>query len=136
LETGIGSGEIENGPGLALDTVRRLGCDGRVEVVAEDVSGVAIGIGRARRTIPGWMSRSLMRRDQGCRFPGCHYRRWVNGHHIRYWSDGGLTHLGNLITLCPKHHRMLHEQGWRIEGDPNREVRWIRPDGRPFVSRC
>jgi hypothetical protein len=25
---------------------------------------------------------------------------------------------------------MLHEQGWRIEGDPNSDVTWIKPDGR------
>ncbi|MDP3983846.1 MAG: DUF222 domain-containing protein [Acidimicrobiia bacterium] len=136
LTTGVGSGEVENGPGLSIDTVRRLGCDGRVEVVAESSEGIAIGIGRARRIIPSWMARNLMRRDQGCQFPGCHHRRWVHGHHIRFWSEGGPTDLDNLIMLCPRHHRMLHEQGWRIEGDPNGNITWIRPDGRVFASRA
>jgi hypothetical protein len=132
LLTGVGSGEIEDGPGLSIETVRRLSCDGRVEVVAEDGAGSIVGIGRARRTIPSWMSRTLSRRDQGCRFPGCHHRRWVHGHHIQFWSDGGPTDLDNLITLCPFHHRMVHEQGWGIGGNPNGQVRWIRPDGRQF----
>ncbi|HKX75302.1 MAG TPA: HNH endonuclease, partial [Acidimicrobiia bacterium] len=67
------------------------------------------------------------------RFPGCHNRRWVHGHHILFWSEGGPTDLCNLITLCPRHHRMLHEEGWRIEGDPNREVTFIKPNGRIFA---
>jgi hypothetical protein len=132
LITRAGSGEVESGPGLSIESVRRLGCDGRVEVVAQDSNGSIVGIGRARRTIPSWVSRSLNRRDQGCRFPGCHHRRWVHGHHIRFWSEGGPTDLDNLITLCPFHHRLLHEDGWRIEGDPNGQITWIRPDGRQF----
>jgi hypothetical protein len=136
LISGVGAGEIESGPGLSVETVRRLSCDGRVEVVAVDEQGTMVGIGRARRTIPGWLGRSLRRRDQGCRFPSCHHRRWVHGHHIRFWSDGGPTNLDNLIELCPRHHRMLHEEGWRLEGDPNYEVAWIKPDGRRFVPRC
>jgi Domain of unknown function (DUF222)/HNH endonuclease len=136
LISGVGAGEVESGPGLSIETVRRLSCDGRVEIVAEDKDGTVIGIGRARRTIPGWLGRSLRRRDQGCRFPGCHHRRWVHGHHIRFWSAGGPTNLDNLIELCPTHHRMLHEEGWRLEGDPNRSIDWIKPDGRRFVPRC
>lgn len=132
LARGVGSGEVENGPGLSIETVRRLCCDGRVEVVAENSNGVIVGIGRASRTIPAWMARSLRRRDQGCRFPGCHRRRWVHGHHMNYWSSGGRTDLDNLISLCQFHHRMVHEEGWKIEGNPNGPVVWIRPDGRQF----
>lgn len=132
MARGVGSGEVENGPGLSIETVRRLSCDGRVEVVAENSNGVIVGIGRASRTIPAWMARSLRRRDQGCRFPGCHRRRWVHGHHMNYWSNGGLTDLDNLISLCQFHHRMVHEEGWKIEGNPNGPVVWIRPDERQF----
>jgi hypothetical protein len=132
LARGVGSGEVENGPGLSIETVRRLRCDGRVEVVAENSNGVIVGIGRASRTIPAWMARSLRRRDQGCRFPGCHRRRWVHGHHMNYWSNGGCTDLDNLISLCQFHHRMVHEEGWKVEGNPNGPVIWIRPDGRQF----
>ena len=31
------------------------------------------------------------------------------------------------------HHRLAHEDGWRISGDPNDEVTWIRPGGSPFI---
>jgi hypothetical protein len=34
--------------------------------------------------------------------------------------------------LCPFHHRLVHEGGWRIRGDPNHDVVFVRPDGRPL----
>ncbi|CAN5130771.1 HNH endonuclease signature motif containing protein [soil metagenome] len=135
LRTENGSGEIEDGPGLSIETVKRLICDSRMELVLEDSHGVPIGVGRTRRTIPPWLLRVLRRRDQGCRFPGCHHQRWVNAHHIRFWMNGGSTDLDNLILLCPFHHRMLHEEGWRIEGNPNGPVTWFKPDGRPYLSK-
>ena len=27
--------------------------------------------------------------DDGCRFPGCSCRRFVDAHHILHWADGG-----------------------------------------------
>lgn len=135
LAAGAGSGEIESGPGLSIEIVRRLSCDCRLEMVAEGGHGSPIGVGRTRRTVPAPMTRALRRRDHGCRFPGCHHQRWVNAHHIRFWLDGGPTDLDNLILLCPHHHRMLHEHRWRIEGDPKGPVTWIRPDGRPYLAR-
>jgi hypothetical protein len=31
-----------------------------------------------------------------------------------YWADGGPTDLGNLVLLCPLHHRLLHRSGWEV----------------------
>jgi hypothetical protein len=63
-------------------------------------------------------------------FPGCHNTRFVDAHHIRHWSAGGETSLDNLMLLCSRHHRLVHEGGFRIERDY--QNRWIfkRPDGR------
>lgn len=38
----------------------------------------------------------------------------------------------NLVMLCWFHDRMVHEGGWRIEGDPKGELVFIAPDGRTF----
>ena len=35
------------------------------------------------------MRRALVVRDGGCRFPGCTHTRFVDGHHIEHWADGG-----------------------------------------------
>jgi hypothetical protein len=32
----------------------------------------------------------------------------VEVHHIRHRADGGSDAVGNLITLCPNHHAMVH----------------------------
>ncbi|HHC08070.1 MAG TPA: HNH endonuclease [Actinobacteria bacterium] len=130
----LGGGVVADGPALHVETLRRFLCDGRVQVVVED-EGVAVGVGRVTRTIPPWLGRILQARDGGCRFPGCGRRRWVHRHHIVPWSAGGPTDLDNLVTVCGFHHRLLHEGGWRIAGDPNREIRWLGPSGSEYRPR-
>jgi hypothetical protein len=58
-----------------------------------------------------------MARDGGCRFPGCNQRKWVDAHHIIPWMHGGPTTRDNLVILCTRHHRMLHEGGFAIRGN-------------------
>ncbi|HEY8143238.1 MAG TPA: HNH endonuclease signature motif containing protein, partial [Kofleriaceae bacterium] len=58
---------------------------------------------------------ALQSRDRGCRFPGCTNRRFVDGHHIVHWIDGGETSLGNTVLLCRRHHRYVHECGFSME---------------------
>ena len=94
LAGGEGVVEIDGGPALDLDALRRQSCDCRAEVVAHGPDGALVGVGRARRTVPPWLNRAMRRRDGGCRFPGCEWRRWVHGHHLHHWADGGPTDMG------------------------------------------
>ena len=74
-----------------------------------------LSVGRATRTVPAHIRTALHLRDQGCRFPGCDRPpAWTDGHHVIHWADGGPTELENLVSLCRRHHRAVHEQGWRI----------------------
>jgi len=127
-----GAAELEAGVLIGSETLRRLACDCRAQMIAHDRAGAAVGIGRVSRTIPPWLARQIRHRDRGCRFPGCGRIRRTHAHHRHHWADGGPTDLDNLITLCPYHHRLVHEYGWTIEGDLDAEVRFIRPDGREF----
>ena len=129
--TADGNSVTERGTLLAAEVAWRLACDARLETVREH-DRVAVGIGRASRRIPAWLARQLRYRDQGCRFPGCERSRWVHAHHLVHWMLGGPTDLDNLISLCDYHHRLGHEHRWRIVGDPNRDVTWIRPDGTAY----
>ena len=129
-----GVGELESGPTVAAETVRRLACDGRLQVVADDGNGRTIGVGRATRAVPPWLRRVLEQRDRGCRFPGCERSTWTHAHHIRWWTGGGPTDANNLALVCHAHHRLIHEGGWTIEGDPDHDLRFVRPDGRVLTT--
>ncbi len=135
LTNGRGTGGIEGGSTLTAESARRLSCDARLQAVLEGSNGLPVGIGRTSRTIPAWLNRQIRRRDQGCRFPGCERTRFAHAHHLVHWSNGGPTDLDNLVTLCGYHHRLVHEAGWKIEGSPNGDLIFIRPDGRPYRPR-
>jgi hypothetical protein len=124
--------ELEEGPSLPAETVRRLACDAGVVAILEDRDGAALDVGRKTRSIPPAIRRALKARDRGCRFPGCPNTRFVDGHHIRHWADGGETRLGNLLTLCRFHHGQVHEGSVEIRILDDGAVRFLRPDGRSF----
>ena len=120
--------EIEDGPVLAPETVRRLGCDAAVLSIVER-DGKPLSVGRRTRTIPPGLRRALRSRDRGCRFPGCTHKRFLHAHHVRHWARGGPTELGNLVQLCSHHHRLVHEGGYTVELAGPGRVRFHRPDG-------
>lgn len=132
---GDGFAQEEGGVALAPEVARRVACDAKLQVVIEDDNGVVAGVGRASRTCPAWLARLVGERDaRSCRFPGCGRQRGTQIHHIAHWADGGPTDLANLATLCLRHHHLVHEEGWRLSGDPNRPggLRIARPDGAPY----
>jgi hypothetical protein len=45
----------------------------------------------------------------------------------KHWADGGPTTLDNLILLCRRHHRLVHEEGWTLELAQDRELVAIPP---------
>jgi 5-methylcytosine-specific restriction endonuclease McrA len=120
--------ELADGRPVAVETARRLSCDGSM-VELQEREGQILSVGRKRRTIPPALRRALAARDRGCRFPGCDRTRFVDGHHIHHWAQGGETSLGNLVSLCRRHHRLVHERGYtvRLEGDG--EARFVNQYG-------
>jgi len=50
-------------------------------------------------------------------------------HHLKHWADGGRTSLENLVLLCRRHHRAVHEEGYRIEQAADGGLRFFRPQG-------
>ena len=119
---------FDNGRPVAVETARRLGCDGALVGVVEGAKGEPLAVGRRTRAVPPAIRRALFVRDGGCRFPGCDRYRYVQAHHIKHWADGGETALGNLVTLCSFHHRLVHEGGYGVRVDEG-EIRFTRPDG-------
>jgi len=53
-----------------------------------------------------------------------------------HWADGGPTAAQNLLLLCRRHHRKVHERGgFRLELQDGRAVFW-RPDGSVLEDRA
>ena len=124
-----GQSALEGGMRVPAGTSQRLACDATRVVMRHDAEGRVIEVGARTRTIPPALRRALQHRDQGCRFPGCGVR-FVQGHHIRHWARGGPTTLSNLASLCRRHHRAVHEEGYQLDREPGGELRFSRPDGQ------
>ncbi len=107
------------GPLLSDADRRYLLCDATCEVWFER-DGQVIGAGRTTRTISRRLRRALEHRDRCCMVPGCGATRGLHAHHLRHWEDGGPTELGNLVLLCPYHHRLHHRGGITITGPADR----------------
>jgi hypothetical protein len=124
-----GQSVLEDGARVSAETSQRLACDASRVVMRHDHDGRLLEIGVRTRTIPPALRRALLHRDHGCRFPGCGLP-FGQGHHVRHWAHGGPTTLGNLALLCCRHHRAVHEEGYRVERQPDGTLQFRRPDGR------
>jgi len=122
--------EIENGRDVSAETSRRLSCNASLIHWLDTHKGEPLSIGRKSRTVPPAIRRALQRRDRGCRFPGCTCTRFVDAHHIHHWADGGETNMENLVMLCRRHHRLVHEEGYGIKTGALGEFTFTLPDGR------
>ena len=116
---------------VSAETARRLACDAATVRMQHGPAGEILDVGRRTRTISPALRRALRARDRQCRFPGCRNVR-VDAHHLEHWADGGRTALDNLVLLCRRHHRAVHEEGFRVTLDAAGDVEFLRPDGTPL----
>jgi len=94
---------------IPAETARRMACDCAVTPVVGDEPYTT------SRVVPGAMRRALAARDKHCRFPGCDMPpAWTDAHHIQHWADGGPTRMFNLVLMCRRHHRLVHEGRWQL----------------------
>jgi hypothetical protein len=114
---------------VSAEMSRRLSCDAAVVRTPHSRdTAPAHDSGRRTRTIPVSIRRALATRDRTCRFPGCTSRR-CDAHHIEHWVDGGATRLDNLVMLCRRHHRAVHEGGFRVVSSGSSGFEFHRPGG-------
>jgi hypothetical protein len=114
LNAGDDRPALRNGTVLSKAAIERLICDGALvaHTAGEDRT---LDVGRRTRTVSGPLRRALIRRDKGCRFPGCTQSRFVDAHHVRHWAHGGETNLDNLLLLCSRHHGAVHDGRFRVQ---------------------
>ncbi len=124
-----GALEVDHGAVyVSMETSQRLACDASLVHMRHDADGAVLDVGRKTRTIPPSIRRALAARDTGCRFPGCTSRR-CDAHHVHHWVDGGATRLDNLVLLCRRHHRAVHEGGFGVMRGLDGVLTFLRPDG-------
>ena len=99
---------------ISSKTVERWACDSSLSrILLQD--SVVIDAGRSRRVVSPAMRKALVARDGHCRWPGCERpASWCDGHHLVHWIDGGETDIGQMVLLCRRHHRLVHEGGWQL----------------------
>lgn len=124
-----GTCELDGGPSICPETARRLSCDASIVEMTEDEDTQPRQLAKRTRAIPPSIRRAVHLRDQGCRFPGCGSRIYVDVHHIKHWAHGGTHEMNNIVELCWHHHRLVHEGGWGIKPDDNATFEAIKPDG-------
>ncbi len=124
---------LDDGTSVTAVTARRLACDAARVDVTHAADGQVLDVGRRTRTVPPSIRRALEARDGGCRFPGCG-SRFTDAHHVVHWAEGGETSLGNLVLLCRRHHRSVHEGGVTVAIDRHQRIVFFTPDGRAMAA--
>jgi Domain of unknown function (DUF222)/HNH endonuclease len=126
-----GVARLDDAGVLPAEAVRRLSCDANVIRIVTRGASEPLDVGRRTPVVPAALRRALVVRDGGCRFPGCDRPPgWTDAHHVVHWADGGPTALRNLVLLCRRHHRLVHD-GFSVAMDDGRPV-FTRPDGNPI----
>jgi len=120
---------VEDGPTISVPAAQMIACTATLSWMRHDRAGQVLALGRRRRRPNAAQRRAARERDRcRCRFPGCESRR-ADLHHIVHWIHGGRTDLDNLISVCPWHHKLIHDRGYLIAIQPDGGFAFYAPDG-------
>lgn len=108
-------------------------CDAVLDRITCQRTGRVLSMHTAGRLATPAQTAAVAARDGGCVFPGCAAPASIcHVHHVRFWSQGGPTHVDNLALLCWRHHQQIHQDahpgtpqgtGWHL----------IMRDGLPYA---
>ena len=109
---------LEGAGPISPETAERLACDARRLAIRP--SGRDLVHSRVGRCASYPQKRALHKRAPDCQYPGCTATRELEAHHLTPVERGGRTELDNLILLCPRHHKQLHDHHIRTSGHGDR----------------
>jgi hypothetical protein len=122
---------------------RQLACDAGIIPIVMGGDTIPLDAGRERRLYGNVLRAALIRRDQGCAFPGCDRPpAECEAHHRTPWWAGGHTSLTNGVILCPHHHHLVEpdpnrpdHQNWSIKLDTRGHPTFAAPTRNPDTPR-
>jgi hypothetical protein len=133
----LGTSELDHIGPVHPEVARRLACDAAVVRVVMAGRSEPLDVGRRTPVVPPAIRRAVVARDRHCRFPGCDRpHAYCDAHHVQHWADGGATGVGNLLLLCRRHHRMIHEPGGFALALVDGRAVFRRPDGSVLDDRA
>ena len=135
-------GRLARGDTCEIDGIGPVSLEAATELLGEASAQFVIKSGRdvstvtsSTRAVPQRTAAALIVRDRTCVVPGCGKRLSLETDHSDVdYADGGPTALANLVRLCPAHHDMKTNGGWKIVGAHGR-WKWVPPQKPPTAGR-
>ncbi|WP_183093231.1 HNH endonuclease signature motif containing protein [Nocardioides stalactiti] len=126
---------VGGGERLSASAVRRLACTAKIIPVVLGGKGEILDLGRSRRLYSSAQHKAMRLRDQHCRAENCSIpATWCEAHHLKPWSQGGKTDIGDGALLCSWHHHVIHDRRYEHEVLRGGAIRIRRRAGGPQPS--
>ena len=134
LVTKDGRAYMPNNVGARSEALVGLIANADLRVSTVDDDGLIINTGRSSRfATPGQVNALLTMWGGQCAAPGCTHSRFIEIHHIKEWSEGGMTDLENLLPLCSACHSLVTD-GYLETVKDGSDVHFIYQDGTRYIS--
>jgi hypothetical protein len=131
LARGVAAATLSTGTRLSASATRKLAC--RLGIIPEVFDGESLPLdhGREKRLFTKAQRQAMETRDGGCVFPGCDRPpSWCETHHANQpFSHGGATNLNDGVLICPRHHHIVHTDGWEMRFHPHDGTPEVRSPG-------
>ncbi|WP_406023275.1 HNH endonuclease [Nocardioides sp. NBC_00850] len=115
------------GEQITAAEARRMACNADLVPVVLGTDSEILDFGRTARLAYPIQHRALRLRDKCCQAEDCDApAAWTEAHHLKPWSEGGLTNLANMVLLCASDHRRIHDPTYGYERLPDGRIRFAR----------
>ncbi|WP_411734780.1 DUF222 domain-containing protein [Paeniglutamicibacter sp.] len=102
-------GVTPHGEFVSAAAARRMACNGGILPLVMGGKSQPLDLGRRRRFFTKGQKRAIAARDRGCANPGCSMpTHRCEVHHIKPFSEGGTTNVGQGLLLCVRCHTAFH----------------------------
>ncbi|MGY0536884.1 DUF222 domain-containing protein [Nocardioides sp. YJ-D4] len=116
-----------DGAKITAAEARRMACNADLVPVVLGTDSEILDFGRTARLAYPVQHRALRLRDKCCQAEDCDApAAWTEAHHLKPWSEGGLTNLANMVLLCASDHRRIHDPDYAYERLPDGRIRFTR----------